>query len=370
MDNKSPSPAERWAAYCDTLKTTGMEILSSAEGLDSVNQAEGLRYLTRLIKGSYEKYIEFADPLDPHFFKMCDERSGYGGDNPDNIYTACPIQAGEIYEIKGHRGSVWQFNFNLFKMGTDSQYELLGQLIDKALVIDQDGNFIITLGGEPRENNWLPIPDGANQIMLRQTFSDRSKEQEVELSIKLLSSNASITPLSMPDMIQKLDGARDFFTNTGLIMHGWSKDFSKLENILPLTDPQFIAEGGGDPSAFFYMAGWKLQPGEALLIQICDYPADKLWNLALFNFWFESLDYANFRIHTNSDICHKNADGSITLVIADEDPGVDNWLNTTGHRQGQMIMRAWSGGVRPADPHIEKITLNDVNWAEKFQRWH
>ena len=370
MSNKQLSASQIWANHCDTIKATGMEILSSADGLDDVNQAEGLRYLTRLLRGSYEKFIEFSEPLDPHMFKMSDERSGYGGDNPDNIYTASPIQSGQVYEISGHRGSVWQFNFNMFKFGTDSQYELLGQLSDKKLRFDSDGNFSILLGGEPRDANWLDIPEGANQIMLRQTFCDRSNEQEVQLKIRLLSQTATVAALDMSAAQRKLNGAQAFFTDTGAMMHGWSKDFSKLENVLPLTDPQFIAEGGGDPSAFFYMAAWKLAPGEALLVHIADFPKNKLWNLALFNYWFESFDYINFRIHTNNAICHKNTDGTITLVIADEDPNTPNWLNATGHSEGKMILRAWTGGIQPAEPKTEIVQLSTVDWPSKLQRWN
>lgn len=358
-----------WESFCDNIKNAGMEILSSASGLDDVNQAEGLRYLTRLLKGSFEKFVEFADPLDPVIFKMCDERSGYGGDNPDNIYSASPIQAGEIYEITGNKGDIFQFNFNMFKFGTNSQYELLGQLHDRQIECDQNGNFTIILGGEPRDNNWLPIPAGANQIMLRQTFCDRSKEKEVTLKIRLVSQSSNIPPLALDSMIRKLGGAEDFFCKTGRMMHGWSKDFTQWMNTLPLTDPQFIAEGGGDPTAFFYISSWTLAPGQALLVHIPEFPDGKLWNLALFNFWFESMDYVNFRIHTNNRICHINPDGSVTLVIANEDPGVDNWLNATGHVQGNMVMRAWSGGVRPVDPQTELVDINSTDWAQKFRRW-
>lgn len=369
MDSKPANVAALWHAYCDRIRDVGCEILASAEALDGVNQAEGLRYLTRMLRGSFEKFVEFADPLDPVMFKMCDERSGYGGDNPDNIYTASPIQAGEIYEITGNRGSVWQFNFNMFKFGTDSQYELLGHLKDKDIECDAEGNFTVVLGGEPREKNWLPIPPGANQIMLRQTFCDRSKEQEINPVIRLLTRNAEPSPMDLEAMVSKLNGAERFFADTGLLMHSWSKDFAKLTNSLPLTDPDWIAAGGGDPSAFFYISSWQIQPGQALLVHMPDFPEGRLWNLALFNFWFESLDYVNFRIHTNSEICHKNPDGSITLVIANDDPGVDNWLNATGHLQGNMILRAWTGGVRPGDPQTELVTIADTDWSAKFRRW-
>ncbi|MFA5495089.1 MAG: DUF1214 domain-containing protein [Porticoccaceae bacterium] len=365
----STDAAALWQAFCDNIKAAGMEILDSAEGLDETNQAEGLRYLTRLLKGSFEKYVEFADPLDPFIFKMCDERSGYGGDNPDNIYSASPIQAGEVYEITGNRGDIFQFNFNLFRFGTDSQYELLGQLHDNDLEYDGEGNFTIILGGEPRDKNWLPTPPGANQIMLRQTFCDRSREREVTLKIRLVSQTAKVPPLELDAMIAKLAGAESFFCRTGRLMHGWSQDFTQWMNTLPLTDPQFIAAGGGDPTAFFYISSWRIEPGQALLVHIPEFPEGKLWNLALFNFWFESLDYVNFRIHTNNRICKLNDDGSCTLVIANEDPGVDNWLNATGHIQGNMIMRAWTGGVRPVDPMTEVVDLATVEWRQKLTRW-
>lgn len=369
MTDENLTAANIWANYCDTMKATGETILASAEQLDSVNQAEGLRYLTRLQRGSYEKFIEFSDPIDPHMFRMCDERTGYGGDNPDNIYTASPIQPGETYEIRGNRGSVWLFNFNMFKFGSDSQYVLMAQLAESDLVCDEDGNFTVVLGGPKQTHNWLPIPEGANQIMLRQTFKDRSVEKAIDPKIRITSKGSCLEPLSLESMTQKLQAAQAFFCGTGLLFHQWSQDFSKLENILPMTDPGFIANGGGDPRAYFFISTFKLKPGEALLVHMTEYPEDKLWNLALCNYWLESLDYTNFRIHTNSDICHKNKDGSITLVIANEDPGVPNWLNATGHVEGKIFMRAWFDGLPPPLPMTEVVNINCTSLATRFQRW-
>jgi hypothetical protein len=368
-DSKASTMAQRWAELCDNISRAGVEILASAEGLDPVNQAEGLRYLTRLLRGSFEKYIEFSDPLDPVIFKMCDERTGYGGDNPDNVYSASPVSDREIYEITGNKGTIWHFNFNVFNWQPDGKYELLAIKNGRDIVCDADGNFSVVIGGAPQEGNWIPLPAGANQILMRQSFRDRRNEQEVKAKIRLLSGNAKIAPLLPSALLVKLDGAEAFFCKTGRLMHEWSNDFLASCNQLPLTPPEFIARGGGDPNACFYMSSWKIGAGEALLVHIPEFAEDKLWSLALFNFWLESMDYTNFHIHTNSAIAQRNADGSFTIVIANRDPGVANWLNATGHVQGNMIRRAWTGGVPIANVQTEIVQLDDVDWAKKLRKW-
>ena len=144
-------------------------------------------------------------------------------------------------------------------------------------------------------------------------------------------------------------------------MNSWSMNFFQHPNTLPLTDPEFISKGGGDPSAFFYISSWLIKPNEALLITIRDFPKEHLWNFALFNYWFESMDYINHTIHTNSKICTYNSDGSVTLVIAHTNPNTPNWLNTTGHGCGQMIMRAWTNGVIPISPEVKLVSLNNLS---------
>jgi len=70
---------------------------------------------------------------------MCDERFGYGGDNPGNLYSANAVNDREVYEITGNGGPAWHFNFNVFNWQPDGRYELLA----------------IKNGGEPREGKWI-----------------------------------------------------------------------------------------------------------------------------------------------------------------------------------------------------------------------
>jgi len=74
------------------------------------------------------------------------------------------------------------------------------------------------------------------------------------------------------------------------------------------------------------------------------------WNFQLANIWAESLDYDFRQVHINSGGAALRADGSVQLVVANKDPGTENWMDTAGHHHGTMCVR-W---VR-ADSHPEPI---------------
>ena len=66
----------------------------------------------------------------------------------------------------------------------------------------------------------------------------------------------------------------------------------------------------------------------------------------LANLWGESLDYANHQTSLNGFQAERDADGVLRYVIAHRDPGVPNWLDTTGHREGFLAPR-WAYSEQP-----------------------
>ena len=53
---------------------------------DAFQQAEGIRYLTRLTRAGLEAYVEYNDPTFPVLRRMVHETVKLGADNPDNYY--------------------------------------------------------------------------------------------------------------------------------------------------------------------------------------------------------------------------------------------------------------------------------------------
>ena len=73
-----------WAEFCDNLKTAGNVLLSPGAPLDPFQQAEGMRYLSRLTRAGLEAYVEYPDPSFPRLRRMVHETVKMGADNPDN----------------------------------------------------------------------------------------------------------------------------------------------------------------------------------------------------------------------------------------------------------------------------------------------
>jgi hypothetical protein len=88
-----------------------------------------------------------------------------------------------------------------------------------------------------------------------------------------------------------------------------------------------------------YGDGWfDIADDEALLIEL-EPPRAQMWSFQLGNYWWESIEYITGFGSINSFQAHTDSDGMIRLVIAKQDPGVLNWLDTGGHNEGSVMYR-------------------------------
>ncbi|HAN26595.1 MAG TPA: hypothetical protein DCP75_02500, partial [Haliea salexigens] len=95
-----------WEEFCEGLKSAGKEILAAGVPEDDLSRAEGYRYLTRLLRLSLEKHLEFNDPACPQFYSLSHETAKIGNDNPDNFYQNCAVDGQRSYRITGNAGQV------------------------------------------------------------------------------------------------------------------------------------------------------------------------------------------------------------------------------------------------------------------------
>jgi hypothetical protein len=357
----------QWSSFCDTIKTSGSEILAAAEGMDATTQADGLRYLSRMLRAGLEKFVEYGDPLDPTLYKVYHEKLKWGGDNPDSIYNLATISGEQQYELTGNRGSVRYFNIMSATMSADGKMQINGFLNDDDISCDAEGNFILSLSQATDGKNCLPLEPSSNMLMIRQTFNDRKAEQEVQASLRCVSSQIN-SAASIETLSDNLTKAAGFFSRTGDTFAKQSVDMAKDINTLPAVDLEYITSLGGDPNYTYFWSAFDVSPEKALLIHLPYMPACDTWSLCLYNFWLESLDYHKTTVILNKFTAQANPDGSVTMVICSSNPDTSNWLDSCHRQQGNIIFR-WTRAEEPLAPQTKLVDLNDAKLPEYFKRW-
>jgi hypothetical protein len=331
-----------WEEFCDELKAAGSEVLAAGVPDDDLTLAEGYRYLTRLLRLSLEKHIEFNDPHFPRFYSLSHETAKIGNDNPDNHYLNCAIDGSLDYRISGRPGTVSYLSLET----TAGSYAGGGAMVPTGHVelagldVDNSGRFEIIVSSREHSGNWLPMRQDSTGLLVRQTFRDRSREQSAQLRIECLNPKKANT-LDAHEFASQLASVVPFVTGTAGLFRSWMGQFGEHLNQLPANDQQMCLQAGGDPSIHYHNSCWRLAPDEALLIQFQPPDHCRGWNFQLSNYWMESLDYRYHRISINSYRARARADGSIQLVVAHRDPGprYPNWLTTAGHDCGAMLLR-------------------------------
>jgi hypothetical protein len=110
----------------------------------------------------------------------------------------------------------------------------------------------------------------------------------------------------------------------------------------------------------FAAGTWHLKADQALVIDIDHVPESSFWVLLLTNQWMETLDFRFGQVNINKSTAVLRKDGGLRVVIAQNDPGVPNWLDTTGHDNGTMVWRWNYPKEAPPEPRASVVPLGEV----------
>jgi hypothetical protein len=104
------------------------------------------------------------------------------------------------------------------------------------------------------------------------------------------------------------------------------------------TFPALIPATGGIWRDF---PNFDLAPNQALVITT-NLAGAAYFGIPVQNIWTVSADYWDHQTSLTNAQALPNPDGTYTFVVSSRDPGVYNWVDTTGLQQGTMVLR-WQG---------------------------
>jgi hypothetical protein len=116
---------------------------------------------------------------------------------------------------------------------------------------------------------------------------------------------------------------------------------------------------GGTTGQYYYQGLFEVKAGEVLLLE-SEVPDRCLyWNVQLSDPLWNSVDWLNRQSSLNARQARLDNDGRLRAVIALDDPGVPNWLDTGGFDNGSVMIR-WNRSSSGPVPTLLRLPAQEL----------
>jgi hypothetical protein len=237
------------------------------------------------------------------------------------------------------------------------------------LDLGPDGSFELLLSREEPDDlggaTWLPITDSTSSLVVRQFFYDWAYERPADLHIECVTGSPQRTesPGSSAGGLSAAGVANQFaalgeFVEASFRFWQDVEDGGRAQGLNIFREPAALTGMGAAAENVSVWGSWQLEADEALLIEV-EPPEALYWSVSLGNHWWETIDYANHQSSLNGFQAVMDDDRVFRAVVSRRDPGVTNWLDNAGHRQGPMIFRWLRADSHPV-PRTRVIPFESI----------
>jgi hypothetical protein len=345
--------AAAWTDFCRKLETAGGRVFKDYNPPEPLNRADGFRFLMQNLGQAFDLAYETKDTAYPVIHAFNTPFCHLGSDCAEFIYQQAWIDGEHAYRITGNRGTAPFLNFTVYGPHLETQpatgwptlHDPFGDVPEAnffghQLQADWDGSFELYIGGLPRDHNWLPTTPQSRKLFIRQGF-DKWSEVPATMRIERLGMDAP-RPLPTPaDIIAALGWSGRFVEG---LMNDWpdhplqytSARYLDWINQFPPEPADSAAADKRRGRAVANMT-WELACDEALVIEFDDHSG--LWSLTNMGPFWVSMDYLYRPVSLTPSRTRVDCDGKVRVILAHDDPGYHNWLDTQGFLRGNTTYR-------------------------------
>jgi hypothetical protein len=360
VTDAGPTPASTaaFAALLDELRAAEAAFTSGARSdLDTLGRLEGYRHLTHLLGYAFDLYLE-GDPERPTFTPLASPTRKILGDNVDAAYAFAPLRGDRAYRIRGTRGNGRYLAFCVYGGKPDGEWStrVVANRSQRDIRFAPDGGFELVLAPEPRPGQWIRLKPDAVCVIAREYFADPRAARPSRFAIEPLDPTPPPPPLDDAALARRLRAVATFVRETAAVV---PLPAFPTPNVLGPPMPWSpSAPGWGTPDNVYALGAFRLALDEALVIEGRS-PRCTYWGVQLWNRFMQSLDARHHRVAVNGEQAVLGPDGRFRVVVAHRDPGVPNWLDTAGHREGLVFCR-WLEAETPPEAPTSRVVPVDA----------
>jgi hypothetical protein len=282
--------------------------------------------------------------------------------NPDDIYLYCPIRGDLTYRVSGSRGTTRRLTFSLqkalpgFARTLPEMATHMTDLDDRDLTLGPDGEVELILSAERPKGyagDWGRIDPEADSLLVRYRSWDWAGERDPQLSIECLDPVGPKPRLAPDEIARRMRLLAQFpgnMTRVFFEMQNGVREWVGVNVFEPVRYPTGLTK------QVYWPAVFELEDGEALIVETEMPKVTPYWNIQLNDPYFNAIEYVYRQSSLNGASAVIDADGRFRAVVALEDPGVPNWLDPGGFKQGTIYGRWYDTDSYPT-PTIRRVPL-------------
>ena len=326
-------------AFADAVVAAEKVIRDAPHVRSEQDVVEGLDYLAGSIRAAMSSAWGYERDF-PYFVRSATPYTKVGLDNPDTLYFSARIRDDAEYVVTGRRGGTADLSFQILN-GDYTPADVpdsLSAFDDRAIELDPDGTFELRFG-PPRADagrNYFALGPRAAMLLVREVWSDWSAPPGT-IAIQRVDRIGAAPELADEARLEKRynAAAKSLLQQLSTFLRFPEWFYLKLP-VNTMTEPRLTP--GGLATQYSSAGHYELAEDEALIVTVpaSDAPYQ---GFQLGTMWYVSMDFINHQTSLTAHQARHDPDGLLRFVVCERDPGLANWLETTGHRRGYLQIR-------------------------------
>lgn len=383
---------QAWMELEDLLAEMRESVVDEAESPMEVT--DGVEYMLVGLRSAIDSSLNAREQSET-LHHYTEREPLVGCPNPDQDYWTAPLDPKGRYRIHGNLGDTVYLSIVLYgyvpaeEQKTKGWGSTLESFLDSTeLSTGPDGSveLFVTRERPGGAANWLPLTEHTREIMIREFHRDRSLEATAQLTLERLDTPTERTRTSAEQLAagkQMLRAAELADTRlTDEQVATWVRqvkssaeavfDFRKAPRIVNLAHGVFgsnqavvvtmekaaARQTQPNPLVNYVNVPMELEEGESLVIEARP-PEARYWVMQFCDRWM-SAPGGRRTGWLNDGSVGLDPEGRYRIVVGPEDPGVENWIDTTGHRRGTLLGRFVSGDDVPETPSVRVVRTSEL----------
>ena len=327
------STEDPWQEMSDALEFAVSRIEDDPDPLNDRERADGNLYVMRMLTAVTQSSTLTLDPDRPSFLTMLDGVRFVGAAGPDIDYDVAAVRPDSLYSISGERGEATYVGITVYAGAGAGGASAVVASVDVDDIIAADGTFV-----------WEFSHPEAARVIVRQYFHNRGEQSRGSWSIARVDAGASDSAtdaraprvMGSAEMSARVANAAKSLRWNAQLNQLWTPERRSFPNHFVRQTCDDIVAAIPNPDVIYSFTWWKMAEDEVVVVDFVP-PTTDYWALQLCDRWYQCFPDRQSNINNREAVV--TADGSVRIVVSDGNPGLPNWLDTSGHRVGVMFFR-------------------------------